>query len=476
MLPVSFKNGLIEGAHRLAASLYYNKTVSTLVFSHEGWLYDYNYFRKKGLSEESLDSIALEYCRLVKDIKTVMLFPSAVGRTDEVISILKEAGEIYYYKELQLENNGPRYLMMQVYKGEEWLGNWENFFSGAKSKANYCFKTDEPLRFFLFKPFAGVDIIELKEKIRKIYNIEKHSVHINDTHEETVRIASALLNKNGIHFLNNVELNTFTKFQYLFDNFEKLAAEKNIDTADICLTGSTVLALYGLRDANDLDYIKTEKSTLTQINNEIKAHDSELKYYPTNFDNIVYNPENHFYFYGVKFASLNIVRLLKEKRGEAKDIKDVELINNVLPHAEIKLIDKAQKLISENKFKEAAEILVQHIKQHPSDINALNLTAYCFLNLGDKNTATNISNIILKLDSEKNIAKENLAVINSDVKEKGFQSENEVLFSIIMANYNGGKYIEEAIKSLLAQTFTNWELIIVDDCSTDDSIIKIKNI
>lgn len=43
-------------------------------------------------------------------------------------------------------------------------------------------------------------------------------------------------------------------------------------------------------------------------------------------------------------------------------------------------------------------------------------------------------------------------------------------FSILMANYNNSKYLKEAINSLISQTYLNWELIIVDDCSTDNSI------
>lgn len=50
------------------------------------------------------------------------------------------------------------------------------------------------------------------------------------------------------------------------------------------------------------------------------------------------------------------------------------------------------------------------------------------------------------------------------------------LFSILIANYNNGKYFEDCYKSLLAQTYPNWEAIIVDDCSSDNSLELIKKL
>ena len=41
--------------------------------------------------------------------------------------------------------------------------------------------------------------------------------------------------------------------------------------------------------------------------------------------------------------------------------------------------------------------------------------------------------------------------------------------SVIMPSYNTAAFIAESVESVRAQTYTDWELIVVDDCSTDDT-------
>lgn len=43
------------------------------------------------------------------------------------------------------------------------------------------------------------------------------------------------------------------------------------------------------------------------------------------------------------------------------------------------------------------------------------------------------------------------------------------LFSVLIANYNNGCYLMEAVRSVCNQSYDNWEIVIVDDASTDNS-------
>jgi len=59
--------------------------------------------------------------------------------------------------------------------------------------------------------------------------------------------------------------------------------------------------------------------------------------------------------------------------------------------------------------------------------------------------------------------------------KKTFNMKKKIEASVLIANYNNQKYIKQCIKSLLTQTYKNFEIIFHDDSSKDKSLKVIKN-
>lgn len=49
-------------------------------------------------------------------------------------------------------------------------------------------------------------------------------------------------------------------------------------------------------------------------------------------------------------------------------------------------------------------------------------------------------------------------------------------FSLLIANYNNGHFFSDCYKSIIEQTYENWEVVILDDCSEDDSVKLINSL
>ena len=163
-----------------------------------------------------------------------------------------------------------------------------------------------------------------------IYNLGKHSVHINDHYNETLRLSKCLFNDNSIHFMNNYNGKEFPIYERLLDKFRSWLDNNNLDYDNYCITAGSVLTTYGLKECKDIDYLHFGDEQLPG-DELIQSHnDYGVGRYHTNKDEIIFNPNNHFYHFGIKFSSLSVVKKLKEKRGEEKDFRDIELINSVL--------------------------------------------------------------------------------------------------------------------------------------------------
>jgi len=329
IIPIGSNNLIIDGAHRLATCLYYDTPLTIEKKQQEAPEYNYEFFIRRGLEQKYTDAMAIEYCRLEPNCFVPIIYPSAQGKDEEVKSILSKYGEIVYCKEINLVKNGPVNLVRQIYCTEPWVGNFENQFSGAKNKAMGCFQSVGAVRAFVVK--SDLDrMLKAKNEIRDLFNISNHSVHINDTHEESIQLSNILFNENSIHFLNYSNMVNMKWFQKLLSEYKQFISRNDIDVECLCIDGSAVMAAYGIREARDLDYLHHGYDDVDSGYKEIGSHNFASNLYQKPIDDIVFNPQNFFYYDNLKFVSLNLIKAMKTLRGEEKDHKDVSLIDDCL--------------------------------------------------------------------------------------------------------------------------------------------------
>lgn len=325
----------INGAHRIACCVVLDKNLQTKqARAGDGQLdCSFEYFKEKrnfvstGLAEVYCDEMALEFCRRKDNLYTISLFPSHKVNIKDLTEIIKKNSKIIYKKEVELNKNGSFNYVKNLYDGEGWAGAKQQGFPGVREKRDLCFRFNEKLCVVLIEEDDFSKLTKLKDTIRKVCNVGKHSVHINDTQEETWRIASSVFNENSIHFLNNANtLKSLPNFEKLFKIYKE-SILKRIDFHEFCVDASSVLSSYGLRDCRDLDFLYSKK--YVNITPDINCHNEEEKHYSKSRHEIIFNPRNHFYYSGVKFASLDTMIEMKENRDEIKDRKDVELMRNI---------------------------------------------------------------------------------------------------------------------------------------------------
>lgn len=349
LIPLSKNGSIANGAHRVASAIYLNKAVDCVQIGSSDHIYDYKFFYGRNVSSEVLDVVATKFIEYADNIHVAFLWPTAKGHDEDIENIIPN---IAYRKEMLLTPNGAHNLLSQIYYGENWLGSVENDFRGAKDKLVECFKSFDPVRVVAFQANSLDEVLKIKDKIRALFNVGKHSVHITDTKEEAIRTARVVFNDNSVHFLNyarpNIHLSTHEKI----NSFNEFLLKNNVNTIDVALDSGTVLSAYGLRESSDIDYFVDDNIKISVRGENIELHDEVLKHHNEEKLELIYNPKNYFYFNDLKFISLKQLYRMKINRGEAKDIDDCKMMETLIDYNFLnKLMNKIRQNIFYQKMK-----------------------------------------------------------------------------------------------------------------------------
>lgn len=334
LIPLSQGYTISDGAHRVASSIFFEVEIATVSLGIEPQSFNYKFFEERGLDRIYLDAMALEYVRLKDNVYMTIIWPTAEGNDYELHKILESYGKIVYSKEIFLNSDGLVQLVRHAYRTEAWLGTFSNDFEGARNKARWCFKEPGLVRVFLLE--SERNLVAMKEEIRNVFKIEKHAVHINDTKEETLELAELLFNQNSINWMNNSSIKGYKKFNILFSKYNDWFKDNLLFSKDSFILVGGVLAIYGVRESYDIDYISTYNKEFSFGNDEIEMETKKSQFFPVSIDELIFNPKYYFYAHGQKFLSLDIIKAIKQARGIGKDFEDVVMLESLIKNGRYK--------------------------------------------------------------------------------------------------------------------------------------------
>ncbi|MDU8913851.1 hypothetical protein [Aestuariicoccus sp. MJ-SS9] len=322
LVPLASDGSILNGAHRCAAAMQLGMGLTGVETGLDPVRYDWRFFQARGMTQEDLDAAAIAYVRHAPQAAIALLWPAAGRREGAVEDIL---GGFAYRKDLKLSARGARNLLAHVYANEPWLGTPEEDFPGIDAKLIPCFAGTQPLRALVFDRAPGMDLIAEKDRVRALFGIGKHSIHITDTHEEAVMLARMLFNQQSVFALEHAQPARFPQVRTMALDLALYLRDAGQSPDDAVIDSGMVMGLFGLRAPSDIDYLAPESGAPSEA---FEWHDTQR--HGALIGDLMYDPEKHFHFWGMRFVSLPQIAAMKASRMAGRDSEDLAQIAMLL--------------------------------------------------------------------------------------------------------------------------------------------------
>lgn len=327
LVPIGKELSILDGAHRVSCSAFFEKEIKVIQFPTLKLNFGYDFFKTLLLDTKYLDYLVTEYCKLKSNVFVACVWPTAKGedKRKEMETIIKSYSEIVCKKEVHLTYNGFRNFMLQIYGHQEWVGNYKNNFKGVTSKVDACFDEKRGLLIYVLECDSLENILELKQKIRGIFKISNHSIHISDNQAESIQMLDLLFNINSVGLMSNGCPDKFLEFSESLRDLKQYITDNNINPEELIVISDSVLGLYGIRAVNEIGFL-TKSNGFIDSNKIFESIDF-FEYCDISLDELLYNPKFYTIYNGVKFITLDVLKNMKLKRNEKQDQEDIVLIN-----------------------------------------------------------------------------------------------------------------------------------------------------
>ena len=272
------------------------------------------------LDDDVLDRLVELYCKVQKNVYCACLWPAGdMALADEAEAILRnECGKIIYDRPIKLSYTALRNFMIQIYGHQNWTGTIEDGHKGVDSKVEACYANRE-VRTIFFHCDSLEKVLAAKSRIRELFKIENHSVHISDTDEETRMMAGIVLNSNSRHFLEYGNIDFSKELDRVIKQVKSIDF---IHREKVLMLPEATMAAYGLKELPD-------KETEAFVADEEQACGFFLAF-DKNWKDYFCNPQCYFMLNDVKFIALPAIKKLNGYAVDRKKQKELQKIGKLL--------------------------------------------------------------------------------------------------------------------------------------------------
>ena len=343
-IPLGDNGVFLNGAHRIAVSLALEEDiwVTKLPGKNGNVDYDFRWFDENGFNTQDKIRILRAYADIYEQCGIIVLFGPCKEQWNYIEKQLTNHMCIVGHVDLDFSDNYIAYenLFREIYADPLW----RNVYIDRKIE---LLMMDELIIRVILVSDEGFESEDLYKKI-EAYKLELRArmffdtdiapvvMHGSNSKEEYIHLKQILLSVNNLeHLKMRVTRNYSDEFIGKLDELKGALREKNISEQDVVISGSSGWEIFGLRKADDIDFIVLEKyrkkygyNTISWTDNidytrknSIKVDDDTLYQ-----DELLINDDNyHYIFYGLKFVNLSLMARKKGFDKRNKDVRDCRL-------------------------------------------------------------------------------------------------------------------------------------------------------
>jgi hypothetical protein len=342
-IQISGEGEIINAAHRVAACSVLNIEADAEVTPGSFELYDFKYFLDSKIPEAVMRASLFGYSSVVNNLRLIIIWPVTPNSLDDfIVDKIEESVNVFCKFEFAPNKNLVNNLKMISYflcdteSKNSWVGNSGNGFEGIARHTKESMGKNN-IRVFVVKEEDEEKIIKVKSELRQKIGLGNVSVHGTDSKEESLKIIQTLFHPESLFC---AKTNNFAKFPQIAEWVYQLSQEilqNKLKLEDVIIGGSGPLGAHGVRAVSDFDVIIDNKSKFFSKLNFISFHRIDESEYHSSLQELLHDPEKHFYFLGVKFISLSEMYDMKKNRNEwPKDTIDLGMVRRLLKESEKK--------------------------------------------------------------------------------------------------------------------------------------------